>query len=78
MKAKITEARVRRALEDYVVPLVEADGGELALVSVDDDEIVIALEGACLGCPARSITRDRILVPLLAAELGRAVQVRLA
>lgn len=71
------ESRVRDAIATYVAPLVEADGGTITLVSTAEDEVVVSLEGACLGCPARAITRDSVIAPLLAAELGRAVSVRL-
>lgn len=70
--------RIQQALDAYVVPLVAADGGEVVLVSVSEDEVVISLEGACFGCPARSITRDDVIAPLLAAEIGRPIAVRLA
>lgn len=77
MTATDLEARVQGAIVTFVAPLVEADGGTIELVSASGDEVVVSLEGACLGCPARAITRDSIIAPLLAAELGHAVSVRL-
>lgn len=69
---------VRRALDAYIAPLVEADGGKVSFISATEDEVVVSLEGACFGCPARSITRDEVIAPLLAAEIGRPIAVRLA
>lgn len=72
------EEAARTAIDTYLVPLVERDGGVIALVSAKDDVVVISLTGACQGCPARAITRDAVVMPLLSAELGRPVAVELA
>jgi Fe-S cluster biogenesis protein NfuA len=74
------EADVRAAIETYIAPLVACDGGTIELISTSDaeDTVVVALDGACIGCPARTITRDSVLVPLLTAELGRPIAVELA
>jgi len=38
-------------------PLVQADGGDLELVSVNDKGVVeIRLHGACIGCPSSEMT----------------------
>ncbi|TAK32507.1 MAG: NifU family protein [Chloroflexota bacterium] len=38
-------------------PYLQADGGDVALVSVDDDGTVkVKLQGACGGCPMSQMT----------------------
>ena len=38
-------------------PSIQADGGDIEVVSVDDDGLVtIRLHGACVGCPSSSMT----------------------
>lgn len=55
--------QVTKALSELAVPLVEADGGEVYLVSVTSEDVHIHLAGTCAGCPGATMTRDRLLEP---------------
>jgi Fe-S cluster biogenesis protein NfuA len=47
---------VRKAIQD-VRPSLQADGGDIELVSVSDEGIVkVKLTGACNGCPMAQVT----------------------
>ena len=47
---------VQKAIND-VRPSLQADGGDIELISVSDDGIVqVKLKGACHGCPMAHIT----------------------
>ena len=46
-----------KAILDDVRPALQADGGDVELVEVDDQGIVkVRLQGACSGCPVASMT----------------------
>jgi Fe-S cluster biogenesis protein NfuA len=48
--------KVEHALSK-VRPSLQADGGDVQLVDVDDDGVVkVALQGACAGCPMSQMT----------------------
>ncbi|HTX72830.1 MAG TPA: NifU family protein [Rectinemataceae bacterium] len=48
--------RVQRAIQD-VRPSLQADGGDIELVSVDEEGIVtVKLTGACGSCPMSTMT----------------------
>ena len=48
--------KVESALEK-VRPSLQADGGDVKLVDVDDEGVVkVALQGACAGCPMSQMT----------------------
>ncbi len=48
--------QVARVL-DLIRPAIQADGGDVELIDVDDEGIVrIRLHGACVGCPSSSMT----------------------
>ena len=48
--------RVENALQK-VKPSLQADGGDVQLVDVDDDGVVkVRLVGACSGCPMSQMT----------------------
>jgi Fe-S cluster biogenesis protein NfuA len=66
---------VREQLKEawaLVVPIVEADGGELFLVSAQADEVHVHLAGVCAGCPGSSLTKDHLLVPVIRKSLPAA------
>jgi Fe-S cluster biogenesis protein NfuA len=43
---------------DHIRPLLQADGGDIELVSIDEETGVVSvrLEGACKGCPGAVMT----------------------
>ena len=50
------EEQVKLAL-DNVRPMLQADGGDVEFVSVDEDGVVsVKLTGACGGCPRAQMT----------------------
>lgn len=56
MKDPATILKIENALEQ-VRPFLKADGGDISLVEVTDDNIVrVKLHGACKGCSISHIT----------------------
>ena len=56
MKDAATISKIENALEQ-VRPFLKADGGDISLVEVTDDNIVrVKLHGACQGCSISNIT----------------------
>ena len=50
MKEKIEQALAS------VRPALQADGGDIQLVSIEDNVVKVHLSGACGGCPMSSMT----------------------
>jgi len=47
---------VEKAL-DEIRPFLQADGGNISLVSIEGDKLVtVRLEGACVGCSVNQMT----------------------
>jgi len=44
------------AVLEQVRPALQADGGDVELVSVDDGVVSLKLKGACDGCPMAAMT----------------------
>jgi Fe-S cluster biogenesis protein NfuA len=44
------------AVINEVRPLLQADGGDIELVSVEDGVVKVRLRGACAGCPGAQMT----------------------
>ncbi len=56
MASESTISKIQHALEQ-VRPFLKADGGDISLVEVTDDNIVrVKLHGACQGCSISHIT----------------------
>lgn len=51
------EDQVRRTI-DVIRPAIQADGGDIHLRSVDEETglVVVELSGACVSCPASTVT----------------------
>ena len=47
-----THRQVEEVLDRAVRPGLQADGGDLEVVSVQDNKVEIAYQGACGGCPS--------------------------
>ena len=58
---------IMRVLRDIVVPLVEADGGELFLVSSDATRLTFHLAGHLAGAPGNGLICRRVLEPAIHA-----------
>ncbi len=56
---------VLKMCREVLAPLIEADGGEMYLVSVTAEDIHIHLAGTCAGCPGSSLTAQSIVEPAL-------------
>jgi Fe-S cluster biogenesis protein NfuA len=56
-----TSAGLRPQVEaviDHIRPLLQADGGDIELVAVDESSgtVSVRLQGACRGCPSAAMT----------------------
>ena len=57
-------------------PALEADGGSIELVEVDDDGLVrVRLTGACAGCPMSQITLQQGVERVLKEQLPQVQRV---
>ncbi len=45
-----------RAILDEIRPALQADGGDVELVDIDNGVVKVRLQGACAGCPMSQMT----------------------
>lgn len=50
--------KIEMALEN-IRPALQADGGDIELISVEDGVVKVRLMGACGGCPMSSMTMSQ-------------------
>ena len=62
--------KVEEILDNAVRPSLQADGGDVELVSVEDNGVVkVRLQGACHGCPRAQFTLKEGIEKYLKREL---------
>ena len=54
----VTSQQIIKIIEEYVKPAVQADGGNIAFESYDEENktVKVILQGACSGCPSSTFT----------------------
>ena len=62
------ENRVRKALEE-IKPQIQADGGDIDLVAIENKTVKVRLRGACAGCPMSALTLKQGVERLVKARV---------
>ncbi|MFO8101410.1 MAG: NifU family protein [Dehalococcoidia bacterium] len=63
MKEKVEEILTR------VRPALQADGGDVELVAVEDGTVKVKLTGACAGCPMATMTLQQGIERVLKEQI---------
>ncbi len=63
MKEQIEEAIKK------IRPMLQADGGDVEFVDVEDGVVIVRLQGACAGCPMSQMTVKNGIERLLKQEI---------
>ena len=50
-------------------PMLQADGGDVELVDVEDGVVTVRLQGACVGCPMSQMTLKNGIEKFLKNEI---------
>ena len=58
-----------QAVIDKIRPMLQADGGDVELVSVDNGVVKVRLQGACKGCPMSQMTLKNGIEKFLKKEI---------
>jgi Fe-S cluster biogenesis protein NfuA len=63
--------KVQQLIEERIRPALEADGGGIELVDVDEPSgvVKVRLHGACAGCPGAQMTLSMGVEALLKEEI---------
>jgi Fe-S cluster biogenesis protein NfuA len=72
MKEKIQEVL------NKIRPMLQADGGDVELVDVQDGIVTVRLQGACGGCPMSQMTLKNGIERMLKQEVPEVVSVESA
>jgi len=60
--------RVQAVLAE-IKPQIQADGGDIELVAIENGTVKVRLQGACVGCPMSSLTLKQGVERLIKAKV---------
>jgi Fe-S cluster biogenesis protein NfuA len=69
------EDQIKQALEEYVRPAVEQDGGAIHFKSFDNGVVTLILKGSCSGCPSSTLTLKSGIENLLKKMIPQVTEV---
>jgi Fe-S cluster biogenesis protein NfuA len=62
------EKKVQAALTE-IRPQIQAEGGDIELVAIENDTVKVRLRGACAGCPMSALTLKQGVERLIKAKV---------
>lgn len=62
------EKKVHEALAE-IKPQIQADGGDIELVAIENETVKVRLRGACVGCPMSALTLKQGVERLIKARV---------
>jgi Fe-S cluster biogenesis protein NfuA len=74
----LSMANVQQVLDDMIRPALQADGGDITLLKIEDGDVFVRLVGACSSCPSAIMTMKMGVERLLVEEfpdMGELVQI---
>jgi len=69
MREKVEQALAK------IKPALQADGGDVELVDVENGVVKVKLTGACAGCPVANITLKQGIERILKEEIAEVKEV---
>ena len=69
------QEQVQKVLEQ-IRPQLQADGGDVKLVSVEDGVVRVQLQGTCAGCPMSTMTLKNGIERILKQQIPEVKEVR--
>ena len=67
--------KVEKAIEEYVRPMLQQDGGDLEIVDIKDTLVYCRLAGACAGCAGAAQTLRMVIEGTLKDNVDRRIRV---
>ncbi len=53
-------AKIQEVIQNEIRPMLQQDSGDVELVDVDGNRVLVALRGMCISCPSSALTRTGI------------------
>jgi NifU-like protein len=67
--------QVEKAVNDYIRPMLQKDGGDLELIDIKDKLVFCSLKGACAGCAGSQQTMKMMVERILKENVDQSIRV---
>ena len=67
--------KIEKAIEGYIRPMLQKDGGDLEVVDIKDRLVYVRLKGACAGCSGSKVTLKRMVESTLKDRVDEGIKV---
>lgn len=67
--------KINSIIESQISPELRKDGGDIELVDIDGDKVLVKLKGSCSGCKNSTLTLKNFVEMTLRATLGDEIEV---
>ncbi len=67
--------KVEKAIEQYVRPMLQQDGGDIELIDIKDHLIYCQLRGACAGCSGAGLTLKLMVEQILKEQVDERIRI---
>ncbi len=61
--------KIKSVIEEKIRPALQNDGGDIELVDIDGDKVIVSLKNACANCPASEITISDFVQKILREQV---------
>ena len=63
------EEQIKAIIDEKIRPALQADGGDIEFLGLEDKTVKVRLSGACHGCPSAAMTLQMGVARILKSEL---------
>lgn len=78
-KPKLTQTqkiiKINHIIENQISPELRKDGGDIELIDIDGDKVLVKLRGSCSGCKNSTLTLKSFVEATLRETLGDEIEV---
>jgi len=67
--------KVNNILENYIASELRKDGGDIELVDIDGNKVIVNLQGSCKNCPSSNLTLKNFVESVLKEHISPEVEV---
>ena len=67
--------KIEEVVKTVLAPLIEADGGEIAIARFEGSVLTLRLGGALHGCPGTPYVKRGVIEPAIHAAAGKDIEI---
>ncbi len=67
---------IESVIDDEVRPMLQADGGDVKLMDIDKNIVLVQFLGMCSGCPSSQLTLQNVVEAKLKEKVDPSIQVK--